>query len=121
MSVEINSCAKKQNTVHKVRTEKRGVIWTQITGHGWDEHKTDSTCHNNNAKQHGMDAKQHGIAKATLAQYNNHGGDDQKGTITKHHLLSYNLVLPRAKIVSRISNTETRPSLTHQIHMNDSI
>ena len=63
----------KRNSVHKVRMNKR-VIWTHITGHGWDEHEADSAFENNNTKQYGM-------IKATLAQYRNCGGDDQRGMI----------------------------------------
>ena len=66
---------------------------THITGHGWDEHEADSACHNNNTKQYG-------ITKATLAQYQTCGGDDQQGTIDK---------------------TESRPLLPHWIHLNDSL
>ena len=73
MSAETNSFVEKQNSVHN---RCKGVILTHITGHGWDEHEADSACHNNNAKRYVM-------TKATLAWYQNCGGDDQQGTIGK--------------------------------------
>ena len=82
----------KWNSVHKVRMNKT-VIWTHITGHGWDEHEADLAFENNNTKRYGM-------TKATLAQYQTCGADDQQGMIDK---------------------TESRPPLPHWIHSNDSL
>jgi hypothetical protein len=59
--------------------------------------------------------------EATLAQYRNCNGNDQQGMITMCHLLSYDLVLPRCKIISWITKMESRPPWAHRIHLNDSV